>query len=671
MRIILLILVSIMSLSAKEYEPNWESLDSRPTPQWYKDAKFGIFIHWGLYSVPAWGPIGSYAEWYLNGLNSGDSTRLKYHEEKYGQDFPYRDFINLFEAEKYEPETWANLFKESGAKYVVLTSKHHDGFCLWPSKESAGYNSVDGVAKRDLLGDLNTAVKNVRLKSGFYYSLYEWDHEDYPANVPKYVNDHMLPQFKDVVQRYEPSIIFADGEWEKDSKQWRSEEFLAWLYNESNAPEDVVVNDRWGGETRFKHGGYYSTEYDPNSGSVNEEFIRRGWEECRGIGRSFGYNRNEGPEDYNTSAELIHLLVDIVSRGGNLLLNIGPKADGTIPKIMVDRLKDIGVWLDKNGKAIYETTVNRITQSNNGKVKYTLSKDRQTLYAFIEDIHQGDLTLKGLQATGKVRIKLLGTEEEFNWRNRRNKVVIQLPKDLMEKIEESPVYVFEIPVLPFLDKPSVQISEKDGKAEISFISNDSTSELRYTFGNREVTKGYGKKYSGSFILDKSTMLNVQAFADGFQPSQTVSVPVNILDESHGLIRQTYLGQWENCDQMLESEISEEKTVFNFDLDSEKKNDFGHVFKGLIHIEKRGTYDFQTTSDDGSRLFINGFPVVDNDGLHSRKTVTGNMVLKKGFHAIEVHYFERGGQESLVVKWKGSDFGWREIPAFRLFKYDSN
>ena len=167
------------------------------------------------------------------------------------------------------------------------------------------------------------------------------------------------------------------------------------------------------------------------------------------------------------------------------------------------------------------------------------------------------------------------------------------------------------------------------------------------------------------------MLNVQAFADGFQPSQTVSVPVNILDESHGLIRQTYLGQWENCDQMLESEISEEKTVFNFDLDSEKKNDFGHVFKGLIHIEKRGTYDFQTTSDDGSRLFINGFPVVDNDGLHSRKTVTGNMVLKKGFHAFEVHYFELGGQESLVVKWKGSDFGWREIPAFRLFKYDSN
>jgi hypothetical protein len=315
--------------------------------------------------------------------------------------------------------------------------------------------------------------------------------------------------------------------------------------------------------------------------------------------------------------------------------------------------------------------VNRITQSNNGKVKYTLSKDRKSLYAFIENISNGDLTLNGIQATGMERIKLLGTAEEFNWRNRRNKLMIQLPKNLKEVIENSPVYVFEIPVLPFLDKPSVQILEKDGKAEITFIPNDSTSELRYTFGNREVTKGYGKKYNGPFSLNKSTMLNIQAFADGFQPSKAVSVPVNILDESHGLIRQTYEGQWENCDQMLDSEIVEEKTVFNFDLDSEKKNDFGHVFKGSLHIEKRGTYEFQTTSDDGSRLFINGFPVVDNDGLHGRKTISGEMVLKKGLHKFEVQYFERSGQESLIVKWHPILCNWQEIPAFRLFVNDRN
>ena len=147
-------------LNAKKYDPSWESLNSRPTPQWFKDAKFGIFIHWGLYSVPAWGPKGSYAEWYLNGLLNNDTARIKFHQENYGDDFQYRDFINYFTAQKYDPNEWASLFKKAGAKYVVLTSKHHDGFCLWPSPESGGYNSVEGAAKRDLLGELNASVKN-------------------------------------------------------------------------------------------------------------------------------------------------------------------------------------------------------------------------------------------------------------------------------------------------------------------------------------------------------------------------------------------------------------------------------------------------------------------------------------------------------------------------------
>ena len=162
-----------MILNGEKYAPNWNSLDLRETPEWFKDAKFGIFIHWGLYSVPAWGPKGSYAEWYLNGLNNGDTARLRYHHDNYGKDFPYWKFIDLFRAENYNPDKWASIFKKSGAKYVVLTSKHHDGFCLWPSKESKGYNSVSGAAGRDLLGELNGSLKKVGLKSGLYYSLYE------------------------------------------------------------------------------------------------------------------------------------------------------------------------------------------------------------------------------------------------------------------------------------------------------------------------------------------------------------------------------------------------------------------------------------------------------------------------------------------------------------------
>ncbi|GIS54976.1 hypothetical protein Ct9H90mP29_20180 [bacterium] len=121
---------------------------------------------------------------------------------------------------------------------------------------------------------LKGSLKKIGLKSGLYYSLYEWEHPGYPKNISDYVNKYMLPQFKDVVQRFKPDIIFSDGEWDRDSQEWKSEHFLAWLYNESNAPKDVVVNDRWGGETRFKHGGYFSTEYDPSSEQINEEFFK-------------------------------------------------------------------------------------------------------------------------------------------------------------------------------------------------------------------------------------------------------------------------------------------------------------------------------------------------------------------------------------------------------------
>ena len=301
------------------------------------------------------------------------------------------------------------------------------------------------------MGDLTEAVRKTDVKMGFYYSLYEWDNPQYPSNVDTYVNDYMLPQFKDVVQRYKPSIIFSDGEWDRSSEQWRSEEALAWLYNESDAPSDVVVNDRWGSDTRFAHGGYYSTEYDPNSGSMNEEFIKRGWEECRGIGMSFGYNQNEGPEDYMTSEALIKLLVNIVSRGGNLLLNIGPKSDGTIPKIMSDRLLDIGAWLDVNGEAIYGTTVNRITRTDDGNVQFTLSKDRQTLYAFVDDLSENSITIPDVVESVNGPVFLLGHEKELSWKSEDGGLKIDLSGILLNELV---VYTFKIPVAPFLDKPN-------------------------------------------------------------------------------------------------------------------------------------------------------------------------------------------------------------------------
>ena len=339
-----------LSAAGTKYEPTWASLDARPTPQWFHDAKFGIFIHWGVYSVPAWAPRGKYAEWYWHHMHNKKGATWKYHAATFGADFAYQQFAPMFRAERYDPDAWADLFARSGARYVVLTSKHHDGYCLWPAPDSKGWNSADVGPKRDVLGDLTAAVRKRGLKMGFYYSLYEWYHPLYLKDVRRYVAEHMLPQLKDLVQRYAPDVVWTDGEWSHPDTVWRSTEFLAWLFNESACRNTVAVNDRWGKGCRGRHGGYYTSEYGGHGGKIGAGHV---WEECQGIGRSFGYNRNEGPGDYRSATQLIRLLVDCVSNGGCLLLDIGPAADGTIPVVMQQRLLAMGRWLKANGESIY------------------------------------------------------------------------------------------------------------------------------------------------------------------------------------------------------------------------------------------------------------------------------------------------------------------------------
>lgn len=358
---IILVLFCFFMTSAQQFEPNWESLNKRKMPEWFQQDKFGIFIHWGVYSVPSYAPVipnsgYSYAEWYWYRLNEKQKDFVAFHNKNYGADFLYPQFEPMFKAEMFQPEQWAEVFKKSGAKYVVLTSKHHEGYCLWNSAEADrdwghAWNAVTGTPKRDLLGDLTKAVRDSGLKMGYYYSLYEWFNPLWLSDKKRYVTEHMIPQFKDLVTKYKPSIIFSDGEWELSDTAWRSEELLAWLFNESPVAREVVVDDRWGNNTRGKHTGatYTTSEY----GSGKDASVI--WEESQGIGHSYGYNRNEKLEDYKTSHDLILMLVDIVSRGGNLLLDIGPTADGRIPVIMQQRLTDMGKWLQINGEAIYGT----------------------------------------------------------------------------------------------------------------------------------------------------------------------------------------------------------------------------------------------------------------------------------------------------------------------------
>jgi alpha-L-fucosidase len=443
----LLLLVLPIGLSAQtvHYESNWDSLDKRATPSWYDDAKFGIFIHWGVYSVPAYADphskVGdSYAEWYWNHMQDKNGPTWAFHLAHYGANVQYQDFAHGFKAELFDPRQWAELFEKSGARYVVLTSKHHEGFCLWPCPASWNWNSVDVGPHWDLAGDLARAVVDKGLKMGFYYSLYEWYNPLYHSDLQRYVSEHMMPQMKDLVERYHPSILWTDGEWEHPSADWRSTDFLSWLFNDSPVRDEIVINDRWGKETRSKHGGFYTSEYQTFVPEGAQLGPAHKWEEDQGIGKSFGYNRVETADDYKSATALIKLLVNAVSKGGNFLLDIGPTADGRVPVIMQERLLQIGAWLQANGEAIYGTHPWR--RMSEGNVQFT-SKGH-TVYAITEAWPSQELVLSTPRPTTQTTVTLLGSHAAPKFRTEGAKIIIEVPPLTSTELALPEAYVFKL-----------------------------------------------------------------------------------------------------------------------------------------------------------------------------------------------------------------------------------
>lgn len=350
---LLFILMLAQSTGAQETPSSgtrsWEELRARPYPQWFTDAKLGIFIHWGVYSVVAYGGKESYGEWLLRGLQTGDTIRTHYVHDQFGADFDYRDLAPLFKAGLFDPAEWAGLFERAGARYVVLVTKHHDGYALWPSQYSPDWNSVDVGPGRDLVGELTEAVRESGLRMGFYYSLAEWNnplhrwYTDPPEAIAPYVEQYMIPQFKELVSAYKPVVLFADGEWSNTSEQWHARELIDWYYD--TVGSDAIVNDRWGAGSSI---GFLTPEY-----SAGIDVTDRPWTEVRGLGRSFALNRNEDLDAYMTPEQLVHFFASAVAAGGGMILNVGPKADGQIPLLQQERLIQLGEWLAVNGEAIY------------------------------------------------------------------------------------------------------------------------------------------------------------------------------------------------------------------------------------------------------------------------------------------------------------------------------
>lgn len=453
-------------MSFTPYTPTWDSLDSRPMPQWYNQAKFGIFIHWGVYSVPAWRPLSkeryaSYAEWYYATVIGDDEFGGDaFHRSTYGEHFEYRDFAPMFKAELFDPDYWASLFERSGARYVVLTTKHHDGFCLWPtdSPYKKSWNSMAVGPRRDLVGDLTKAVRNRGLRMGLYYSIIEWESvwthrsetgyyvsddlvNKYRIPEDRYVDEHLIPQLKELVSRYQPALIFSDGgEWDGSEEYFKTKDFLAWLYNEAPNRDEVVVNDRWAIDMPGRHGDYFSSEYE-DTDAIGKDHP---WEESRGIGGSYGLNRAENIEDYRTSEELIHELIDVVSRGGNMLLNVGPAADGTIPVLQQQRLIDIGDWLSVNGEAIYDARQWKSGDAPSLDSSLRFTTNGVDVYTICKEWPKRPLLLKEIPYSESINVKMLGTEHPISYRSVEGKLSIEAPPLTPGDAPCQHAYVFKI-----------------------------------------------------------------------------------------------------------------------------------------------------------------------------------------------------------------------------------
>ena len=384
--------------------------------EWFADARLGIFIHWGIYAVNGIDESWSFFNGYIS------------HED-------YMKQLDGFTADKYQPDKWTGLIKESGARYAVITSKHHDGVALWDSK----YSSLNVVkktpAKRDLLKPFVKSLRKEKIKVGMYYSLLDWSHPDYPnfTKIDKRYEDDSIRwekfvkfnigQIGEVMDNYKPDLIWFDGDWEQSAEKWHAKEIRELLLAKN---PNVIINSRLQGY------GDYAT---PEQGLPIHKPKDKYWELCMTMNDSWGYQGND--KNYKTPYQVIRIFSDVISMGGNLLLDIGPKADGTIPEEQVFILKELGKWTKKHDKAIFGTEAGIPREYFEGPS--TLDRKNNILYLFVTGKPNGPVMLKGLKnKVNSIWVLGNGTKLDYNikmkpwWSEIPGLVFIDLPDDVLD-----------------------------------------------------------------------------------------------------------------------------------------------------------------------------------------------------------------------------------------------
>jgi alpha-L-fucosidase len=636
---------------------------------WWRGAKFGMFIHWGVYSVPA----GEYRGRVVDGasewiMNTGPIPVSE-----------YEGYAARFNPVKFDADAWAKLAADAGMKYLVITSKHHDGFCMWDSKVT-DYDIMDRTPfKRDVMKELSDACRRHGVRFCMYHSIMDWHHPDaqgglYPnynssrasnPNFRRYVDSTLKPQLVELVKSYHPNVLWFDGQWIPD---WKLEDGTALYEFVRGLRPSILVNNRVGkggtgltGKAEEKVGDFGTPEQEiPAEGLPGVD-----WESCMTMNDSWGFK--EADRHWKSDTTLIWNLVETACKGGNFLLNVGPNSEGVIPAASVERLLAMGDWLKVNGEAVYNTAVYR-TPEEGGNLRYTRSRDGKTVYAIRLGWPGSELRLSSVPVPAGSKITLLGSSVPLAWTQENGAVRIELPEALGRKLPCRIAYVFKMPTLPYAERPVISVRgdrvSMNAPIGVSLAASTAGAEIRYTLDGSDPDQT-SPSAEGPLSLPASCTLKARAFRKDLAPSSLSEASFVVLDSlRNGMSYALYEGDWKALPDFSGLKpVRSGEGIWSFDPMRIRMRDdgYGIVFRGSLAIPADGEYSFFLRSDDGSRLSIDGRRVVISDGIHAPLEAKGEARLKAGRHPFTVEYFEAGGGESCDIQVEGPGIARQALP----------
>lgn len=653
-------LLALMTLSvAIAQTPHETKAQKDARMNWWRQARFGMFIHWGLYSVPAgkWKDKDNYGEWIM------ESAHIPVSE--------YEKFVGQFNPVKFNADEWAKMAKDAGMQYVTITTKHHDGFALFDTK-AGPYNVMATPFHRDIMKELSTAVRKQGLVQCWYHSIMDWHHPDYvphrawstkqpsDTNFQRFV-DYLHQEVSELLTNYGPiGVMWFDGEWEST---WNHEQGQA-LYDLCRKLQpSVIVNNRVD-IGRGGMGGMSDAGFAGDFGTPEQEIPATGlpgvdWETCMTMNNNWGYNAAD--HNFKSTEDLIHKLCDIASKGGNFLLNIGPKADGSFPDESVQRLKEIGAWMKVNGQSIYATTASPFKGLEWGRCTQKSTGENTMLYLQVFDWPKdGKLQVPGL-GNEAVSAKLLGSTARIDAKREGPNLMLDVSKATPNSL--CTVVALEIKGQPIVFEPPTIEAPADilvDKLMVKLVAPSKMLSVHYTTDGTEPNVS-SPIYSEPISIVGNSVVKACTAYQGKVVSSTVSRKFSKVDPSPaaqlasppspGVLVEVFQGDFNNCSELAKRATTAGSVSNEIAMGTHAKDEYvGLRFTGFIDIPKDGVYQFSLTSDDGSMLLIDGAVVVDNDGLHGAVEKQGSAALAAGKHPITVLWFNKTGGTALDLKW---------------------